>query len=334
MSALVEQFLDKPRRKHACGEKRTSVPGQNVLSRAFAVSSKENGADEKQVFDMLLAVAYQTPTGKKILDDVSRLGYSFSFEPGMNKGGCCYPGEKKITLSPECGFNHMLVSLVHEGRHAIQHSLAAGHLEQYRYQVADFYKYDRAVEADAVAFETAFTHELKTVYPAAYREKAASGFPMLPAYEKELEASGDAGKALEASFRAWYGCVAYRDYYDRDNREFIDYILKGCTAENDPTAFQIPVSSQEILKICPNGKRPYVDPGFLETPAAFSIPAEDKADIERKMKIYASSVKGASADMSVMRMYSRDREGNILPHSEKKEAAVAAFLIRGTGRRR
>ncbi len=332
MSSLVEQFLDKPCRKHPGGEKRASVPGRNVLSRAFAAASEENGADEKQVFDMLLAVAYRTPTGKKVLDDVSRLGYSFSFEPGMDKGGCCYPGEKKITLSPECGFNHMLLSLVHEGRHAIQHSLAAGHPDQYRFRISDFYKYDRAVEADAVAFESAFTHELKTVYPAAYREKAALGFPMLPAYEKELEASGDAGKALEASFRAWYGCAAYRDYYDRGNKEFIDYILDGCTRENDPTAFQVSISSREILKVCPNEGRPYVEPGFLETPEAFSIPAADKADIAERMTIYASAVKGASADMSVLKMYSRDGEGNILPHSARTGAA-AAFLISRAGQR-
>lgn len=247
MPVLVEQFFDKPRRKYACGEKRAFVSGQNVLRHAFAVSSKENGADEKQVFGMLLAVACKTPTGKKVPDDVSRLGYSFSFESGMDKGGCCYP--------------------------------------------------------------------------AVYREKAALGFPMLPVYEKEPEASGDAGKARKASFKAWYGCAAYRD-----NREFIDYLLKGCTAEDDPTAFQVPISSREILKICPNGKRPYVDPGFPETPEAFSIPAGDKADISKKMELCASSVKGASADVSVMRMYSRDGEENILPHSARSGAAAAVWL--------
>lgn len=206
-------------------------------------------------------------------------------------------------------------------------------MEQYRYRIADFYKYDRAVEADAVAFESAFTHELKTVYPPAYQEKAALGFPMLPAYEKELETSGDTGKALEASFKAWYGCAVYRDYYDRGNKEFVDYILNGCTQEKDPTAFQVPISSREILKVCPNGKQPYVDPGFLETPEAFSIPAGDKADIREKMELYASSVKGASADMSVLRMYSRDGEGNILPHSARPGAAAAVWLGKAAHRR-
>ncbi|MBR1946233.1 MAG: hypothetical protein IJ846_08090 [Alphaproteobacteria bacterium] len=121
--------------------------------------------DEKPVIDVKLAgnkneqlrmthlintIANNSPTGRKILEDAAKAGYSFGFETQPGSYGFCCEEDKVIRLNPMTKDAKLVATLAHEARHAQQH-INGIESEFCTFDVATELKLRRATEADAQA---------------------------------------------------------------------------------------------------------------------------------------------------------------------------------------
>ena len=270
MSDTVKEFMEKPTQKFACGRDARETTG--TLQKAFVASSKRKAGKEKEAFAAILEPVMKTARGRETMEALADLGYKFRFENG-NFGGMCCSGEKTILLNPNYDSNYIAHVLVHEGRHAIQYSRTpenAPELEETK--VADMFRMRQAIEADACAHQAAFVYECKTVAPKVYSEYKAGGFPMLTAYENEMEKSGNEKKAMQASFESWYDYKAFRQYYDNYHKDIVRQ-LAGCGKdEKNPTFFSKEYPVKDVVTMCVYQGKPYMTAEFLNSDKAYSVP--------------------------------------------------------------
>ncbi len=298
------------------------------LAGAFSASSKDREVDEKAFFEELLKTVASVPAGRETLKELSSTGCTFTIDPSSaSAGGYFCPDENKIVLNTASGYKDFSAPFVHEARHAIQHHktpVCSHHLV-----VSDCLTHLRAIEADAVAHESAFIHEIRDARPDIYEER--SYMPMLHAYSDTFEATKDKTKAMRASFESWYGYEYYQRYYDNHHGNYICRAAEYGVESKDGSFFKDRLTDETLDGICSFQGKPYVDKAFLKSPAAFSVPVEDKARISEALDSYAQAVSGVVRDRSVNRMYARLPDKTVLPPSlpaERKEnKAVITTLL-------
>ena len=330
MSDTVKEFMEKPTQKFACGRDAQETVG--TLQKAFVASSKRKENKEKEVFAAILEPVMKTARGRETMETLADLGYKFRFENG-NFGGMCCSGEKTILLNPNYDSNYIAHVLVHEGRHAIQYSRTpenAPELEETK--VADMFRMRQAIEADACAHQAAFVYECKTVAPKVYSEYKAGGFPMLTAYEKEMEKSGDEKKAMQASFESWYDYKAFRQYYDSYHKNIVGQLVDVGKKEKDPTFFSKEYPVKDVVNMCVYQGKPYMTAEFLNSDKAYSVPKKDAKEIKAALTDYAKSVAGAKLDTSIDAMALRDGTMRIIKSANRQPNTVAAALKQNGGR--
>lgn len=328
MSGTVEEFMQKAVKRFPCGF--ASKKAKKSLIQAFTASAQQDAAQEKELFEKIVDTVMQTKEGKTTMKTLSKLGYSFAFEKG-DFGGFCDPDNKKIVINPSFGFEYMLQTAVHEGRHAIQFSLEDPNSPNpENTQIASYLMKNRAIEADAVAHEMAFVYECREALPAVYQEAEKQNLPMFRAYVSEMDKSGDQKKAMQACFAAWYECDYYRDYYDKWHKGDIKSFCDWGKEEKSPDCFKKEYSADDVLKMCVYKDEPYMTRDFLTTGKAFSVTREDKEEFLRMTKLYARTVRGATEDKSVAAMRERTSSGELLPVREtpKKALLVSSVLSR------
>ncbi|MBO4521120.1 MAG: hypothetical protein J5787_07940 [Alphaproteobacteria bacterium] len=323
MSKTVDEFMQKATKRFSCGF--ASKRAKKSLIRAFTASSSQDAAQEKELFEKIVDSVMLTKEGRDTMKALSKLGYSFAFEKG-DFGGFCSPEDKKIVINPSFGFEYMLQTAVHEGRHAIQFSMENPNApESVKTNVASYLRKARAIEADAVAHEMAFVYECRKALPAVYREAEKQDLPMFRAYVDEMDKSGDQKKAMQACFAAWYECDSYRDFYDKWNKDDIKTFCDWAKKEKAPDCFTKEYSAEDVLKMCVYKDKPYMTADFLNTGKAFSVTRKDKEDFLSMMKLYSIVVRGATADKSVSQMRERTASGELLP--DRKETTKTTALV-------
>lgn len=322
--------MEKPTQKFACGRDARKTTG--TLQKAFVASSKRKENKEKEVFAAILEPVMKTARGRETMETLADLGYKFRFENG-NFGGMCCSGEKTILLNPNYDSNYIAHVLVHEGRHAIQYSRTpenAPELEETK--VADMFRMRQAIEADACAHQAAFVYECKTVAPKVYSEYKAGGFPMLTAYEKEMEKSGDEKKAMQKSFESWYDYKAFRQYYDSYHKNIVGQLVDVGKKEKNPTFFSKDYPVKDVVTMCVYQGKPYMTAEFLNSDKAYSVPKKDAKEIKAALTDYAKSVAGAKLDTSIDAMALRDGTMRIIKSANRQPNTVAAALKQNGGR--
>ena len=322
--------MEKPTQKFACGRDARETVG--TLQKAFVASSKRKENKEKEVFAAILEPVMKTARGRETMETLADLGYKFRFENG-NFGGMCCSSEKTILLNPNYDSNYIAHVLVHEGRHAIQYSRTpenAPELEETK--VADMFRMRQAIEADACAHQAAFVYECKTVAPKVYSEYKAGGFPMLTAYEKEMEKSGDEKKAMQKSFESWYDYKAFRQYYDSYHKNIVGQLVDVGKKEKDPTFFSKEYPVKDVVNMCVYQGKPYMTAEFLNSDKAYSVPKKDAKEIKAALTDYAKSVAGAKLDTSIDAMALRDGTMRIIKSANRQPNTVAAALKQNGGR--
>lgn len=322
--------MEKPTQKFACGRDARETVG--TLQKAFVASSKRKENKEKEVFAAILEPVMKTARGRETMETLADLGYKFRFENG-NFGGMCCSSEKTILLNPNYDSNYIAHVLVHEGRHAIQYSRTPENApEQEETKVADMFRMRQAIEADACAHQAAFVYECKTVAPKVYSEYKAGGFPMLTAYEKEMEKSGDEKKAMQASFESWYDYKAFRQYYDSYHKNIVGQLVDVGKKEKDPTFFSKEYPVKDVVNMCVYQGKPYMTAEFLNSDKAYSVPKKDAKEIRAALTDYAKSVAGAKLDTSIDAMALRDGTMRIVKPANRQPNTVAAALKQNGGR--
>lgn len=312
-SSSVQEFINKPYQKYPCGK--AAKDAKKTLANAFQSTSLKTEEEEKQLFGKILDVVMMTKKGQETMKNLSKLGFTFAFEDGKF-GGYCNSDAKKIVINPKFSFNYMIRTAVHEGRHAIQGSLMNQKMrDRETLQAADILKVSRAMEADAVAHEAVFVHQL----PDQYRDKETENNTlMMVTYGKEYAASKDEKKAMQATFKSWYDFDYYRNYYDKNHLNMMERIADYGVKNNLSNCFKETVTNEEVMSVCLYKGKPYIEPEFLDSPRPNSVPAEQKPQILGITADYASKVKGAPVDKSIMRMYSRDSNGNIINQQNRQ----------------
>ncbi len=322
--------MEKPVKTYACGRDAQETVG--ALQKAFVASSKRKENKEKAVFAAILEPVMKTARGRETMETLADLGYKFKFDVG-NFGGRCNAELKTIFLNPNYGNEFLAHVLVHEGRHGIQASLQSADAPvYYETKAADFFRMRQAIEADACAHQAAFVYECKTAAPGVYREYKAGGFPMLTAYEKEMEKSGDEKKAMRKSFESWYDYKAFRQYYDGYHKSIIGQLVDAGKKEKDPTFFSKDYPVKDVVNMCVYQGKPYMTAEFLNSDKAYSVPKKDAKEIKAALTDYAKSVAGAKLDTSIDAMALRDGTMRIVKPANRLSNAVAAALKQNGGR--
>lgn len=319
MSETVAEFMQKPVKRYSCGS--AARKAKKSLIRAFTPSEEKRSFQESALFEEIVDSVMQTKKGRETMVSLSKLGYSFAFEKG-NFGGFCAPDSKKIVINPSFSFEYMLQTAVHEGRHAIQHSLKGQGRPAYEdTQIASSLRLHRAIEADAVAHEMAFVYECKDVLPQVYKGAKEQNLPMFQAYVAEMEKSGDERKAMQASFAAWYECDYYRDYYDKYYKKSIVENCEWGKKEKQSGLFSKDYPAEDVLKMCRYKGQVYMPADFLNKGLAFSIPVQDKKEISAALESYADAV-WEKPDTSISAMRGRLPDGTLLPENKAVNAAL------------
>ncbi len=332
MSDTVAEFTQKSYKKYACGEK--AQQAQKTLQNTFTASSAKSAADEKRLLSDVLETLNKTDSGRETLETLSDLGYKIKFQNlGKQFGGYCNYDDRVIVLNPTRSKNCLAVAVVHEGRHGIQFASEkknAPIFEQTR--VADMYRMRKAIEADACAHQSAFAYECKEAAPEVYAEQKRD-YPMLTAYETELDRTGDKRKAMQAAFKSWYDFPYYRDLYDeyyKDNG--IKAMAEIGKQQKNPTLFSKEYPVKDVVDLCVFQGKPYMTADWLNSDKPNALTAEAKREIKAVLADYAQAVPGAKSDTSIDKTATRDKDGKILePAKMASNAAVLAKSTQGRG---
>lgn len=261
-----------------------------------------NGSDRER-FTSLLHIAYSSKKGADTLDELSGLGYKFIYDCLWGAHAACNHIRKTIVMDMYHRSNMMSPSLIHEATHAIQFSRIDKDVA--KLNTADYISLHRALEADACAHQAAFSYEIKDTYPEVYQEEMKS--PIMQAYVKELENSGDTRRAMAASFKAWYDFDRYQTAYEEEHKKDIFHICSLAKKEPNGGYFSDTFSAGDILKVCTFEGKPYVDASFLNSDAVRAVSKETKKEIQTAM-LEACRSTGVIADKTVSSLPVRGEE--------------------------
>ena len=114
------------------------------------VKLEGNKYEQRRMTSLINTIANNSPTGRQILEDAAKAGYSFGFECQPGSYGFCSEDEKMIRLNPITKDAKLIATLAHEARHAQQH-IREIPSDFCTFDVATELKLRRATEADAQA---------------------------------------------------------------------------------------------------------------------------------------------------------------------------------------
>ena len=238
MSVLAEAFNSSDNRSFSFLSRLFSSP---VMRGTYKDEKPEiplnligSKSEQKRLAHLVNTVARHSPTGRKVLEDAAKAGYSVGFELLANSCGCCDKELKKITLNPCMNDAKLTTTFTHESRHA-QQDMRGINSHFCTYDVATELRLRRAKEADAqaVALQTALEiraathdgsafHEFKNAYP-----EIVADLPLFTK-EKPIEAVvAERDRNMTAAFNGWFDqqaiVSAYEHGYLRAHLESIGY---------------------------------------------------------------------------------------------------------------
>ncbi len=235
--------------------------------------------------------------GKSIVDAAIKQGIVFCTDTDMgNKSGAYIPATGMIVLNSNMSDDILLATMVHESRHSLQ-----PHGYSHSDTVKSALTVNRAMEADAMAFECAAVVEMKTSEPGAYKEFKTHHPVITDCYEKELSASKDPFKALGKAFEAWYENGAYVNQYDAAVLNFMSLgsIYRGAYKYERPA---LEVSE----KVCSFFGKSYMPASFFSSSKALTVSystAQRGAEIEKHhIRHFLRKPKETSLSLMYVRM--------------------------------
>lgn len=177
--------------------------------------------EQKRLTHLVNTIARNSPTGRKVLEDAAKAGYSVGFELLAESCGCCNKENKLISLNPCMNDAKLTTTFAHESRHA-QQDMRKINSHFCTYDIATELKLRRAKEADAqaVALQTALEIRASTHDGAALRE-FKKAYPEIVAElpltttEKTLEnVVADRNKNMTVAFNSWFDQQAIVSAYE------------------------------------------------------------------------------------------------------------------------
>ena len=272
------------------------------------------GADREK-FGTLLNIAYKMPKGEEVMNAVAFKGYSFMYDAMFGVNGACDYDRKVVRLDSYFMQRDLAPILIHECTHIRQVDRLSEQINQPNVtnfiaglNAYDFIKLNRALEADACAHQAAFAYQMKDEYPQVFEKEMK--MPMMQAYVAEMDKSGDETKAMQASFKAWYGYKNYQDAYEKQYLPQIQMNTEKRGAE--PTSS---LSNKQITDLCLLNGKPYISPSFLDQAENMAVSEKGKETLMQ------------TGDKSVARLPVRSQQT-----AQKSVPAVLKAARMGAGR--
>ena len=189
---------------------------------AVDVKLDGNKYEKHRMISLINAIANNSPTGRRILEEAAKEGYSFGFEYQPGSYGFCSAEQKVICLNPKTKDSTLVATLVHEARHAQQHT--HGIPPQFcTFDIATELKLRRAMEADAQAASAQAALEIRasTKNEAVWKrfEKTSGNIakdiekPTLSASLDSVIANSE--KNMRAAFKGWFKNWRTVDAYEQ-----------------------------------------------------------------------------------------------------------------------
>ena len=220
----------------------------------YALNSSDN-----ENFGSLLNTVYDFPKGKEVMNDVAFKGYKFMYDQMFNVNGACDYDHKTVRLNSYFMQSNLAPILVHECTHIrqVDRLMQATGVEKAGdfingLNAYDFIKLNRALEADACP--QVFDKEMQT--------------PMMRAYAAEMDKSGDETKAMQESFKAWYG---YKNYQESYEKQFLMQLGNNAGKSKDQT-----ISNEQIAALCLNNGKSYISASFFDKAENMAISEQGK----------------------------------------------------------
>ena len=237
---------------------------------------------DRENFSSLLKTVYEFPKGKEVMNDVAFKGYKFLYEAMYTVNGACDYDHQTVRLNSFFRQPELAPVLVHECTHVQQIDRLmektgvkkAGDFIN-SLDASDFIKLNRALEADACAHQAAFAYQMKDKYPQVFEKEMES--PMMKAYVSEMEKSGDEKKAMQASFKAWYGFKNYQETYDD---QFVKQMkVNAENKQKNPKAKTTKITNEQIVALCLHNGKSYISPDFLSQAENMAVTEKDKKSL-------------------------------------------------------
>ena len=225
--------------------------------------------------DLINDVA-STPTGKKLLETASALGYTLSLA-SIDGMGHCHANDKRIVLSNKCSYDKLVSSLAHEARHAEQISKGAEPYYTSDILIKDQLIEKRLMEADAVALSLMVCGELK---------QQGNEAPMKAAeihYEKEVAAFENGMKsspqeAMTQAVLAWY--ENKNRLFKHECRVVAAPLCNGANFENTTGQYKKLSAEDCINRLCEFNNKTY----FTQNPDVLKTP--ERAGVSERLKYW------------------------------------------------
>lgn len=282
----------------------SNLSKKDKLKQAFKSVSQE----DQNAFEKMLEIAYQTPVGKEILDQLADLKYTIQYQDlsESNSKGVCRTGgtERRILLDPKFSFESQTITFVHEATHAVQESCYRA-LDFSKLCAADRFKKDRAQEADACAHESLFAWQTKNLHPEIYATGLLNNKETMVAFVREMERGATEAEAMSASFKAWYSDAGLQSAYEKIHVNGICNTARMAERFNLGGHFTKSCTNADVLSGCLYEGKPYVSEDFLVSPRAFSLSDASRTTLERALSGYAERT-GGVPDKSLSSMPSKE----------------------------
>lgn len=269
----------------------------------YALNSSDN-----ENFGTLLNTVYNFPKGKEVMNDVAFKGYKFMYDQMFNVNGACDYDHKTVRLNSYYRQADLAPILVHECTHIRQVDRLTQETGVEKagdfingLNAYDFIKLNRALEADACAHQAAFAYQMKDQYPQVFDKEMQT--PMMQAYVAEMDKSGDETKAMQESFKAWYG---YKNYQESYEKQFLMQLKNNAGKPKDQA-----ISNEQIAALCLNNGKSYVSADFFDKAENMALSAQGKEKLSE------------TGDKSVARLPVRGEKKQEIPTVVLAKAVMA-----------
>ena len=178
--------------------------------------------EKRRMTSLINTIANSSPTGRQILEDAAKAGYSFGFEMQPGSYGFCCMDDKVIRLNPFTKDSKLTSTLAHEARHAQQNTrnVPAKFCE---FDVATELKLRRATEADAQAAAVQVALEIRA---ATKNGKVWNAFSQtepdltrdveVPSISESVDSvSANKNKTMQEAFKGWFKNWRIVDAYEQ-----------------------------------------------------------------------------------------------------------------------
>jgi len=181
-----------------------------------------NKFEQKRLISIINTIANNSPTGREVLENAAKAGFSVGFENQAGSYGFCNSSEKLIRLNPFKNDAKLTTTLAHEARHAQQHSNGVPS-KFCTFDVATELKLRRATEADAQAVATQTALEIRASTQSEKVWKAfentdghIAGSVKKPSIFKSLDSVvADRDKNMQDAFKGWFKSWQIIDAYEQ-----------------------------------------------------------------------------------------------------------------------